>query len=62
MISIEFSLICWSLVETLKGKGFFSVSGKELKSILVERLVQLENRLTQSHYRDAPVPSLQQVT
>ena len=23
MISIEFSLICWSLVETLKGKVFF---------------------------------------
>lgn len=41
---------------------FVSPSGKELKSLLVERLVQLENRLTQSLYRDGPVPSLQQVT
>lgn len=43
-------------------KQTFSLSGKELKSLLVERLVQLENRLTQSLYRDGPVPSLQQVT
>lgn len=40
--------------------SWFSVNGKELKSLLVERLVQLENRLTQSLYRDGPVPSLQQ--
>ncbi|XP_048728854.1 calmodulin-binding transcription activator 1-like isoform X3 [Ostrea edulis] len=40
--------------------SWFSVEEKDLKSLLVERLVQLEKRLTQSHYRDGPVPNLQQ--
>ncbi|XP_062592627.1 calmodulin-binding transcription activator 1-like [Saccostrea cucullata] len=42
--------------------SWFSVEEKELKTLLVERLVQLEKRLTQSHYRNGPVPSLQQAS